>query len=50
MKASTVQPREGRDHRDYFAAAVTPVPAELVTRFSLDTTFYRKYANAGGSR
>lgn len=48
MKASTAQPREDAIIRDYFAAAVTPVPAALVTRFSLDTTFYRKYANAVG--
>jgi len=47
-KSSTPAPREDAIIRDYISAAVTPLPAEVIQRFNLDTTFYRKYANALG--
>ena len=33
---------------DYLAYVVSPPPAELVERFRLDTSFYKKYADANG--
>ena len=33
---------------DYLKYVVTPPPADVVERFKLDTSFYKKYADAGG--
>lgn len=33
---------------DYLKYVVTPPPPEIVARFKLDTTYYRKYADANG--
>lgn len=47
-KSAAPHPRADALISHYFAAAITAPPDSLVARFTLDTTFYRKYANASG--
>lgn len=46
--ADRARPRAGAVISDYLAYVVVPPPPEIVQRFDLDTTFYKKYANAAG--
>ncbi len=46
--AERARPRAGAVIADYLSYVVGPPPAEVVQRFDLDTTFYKKYASALG--
>jgi hypothetical protein len=47
-EAERPRPRADAVIADYLAYVVEAPPAEVVQRFDLDTTFYKKYASAGG--